>query len=138
LAEKDDALRYNAFLLLKAHSRVSPSVYEYWDELEKKLDSPNSYQRSLGLMLIAENVRWDKGGKFGITISKYLSCCTDEKFITARQAIRGLENVIGATDEYGEKIRQNLTGLSLAQYKKTRELYASLGYSNLLRKTRLY
>jgi hypothetical protein len=59
LNEKDDKLRYNAFLLLQSHSRLFPSVYEYWSELEKKLDSENSYQRSLGIMLIAEK-RWTK------------------------------------------------------------------------------
>ena len=74
LNEKDDKLRYNAFLLLQASSRRFPSVYEFWGELEKKLDSDNSYQRSLGVMLIAENVRWDKKDKFSKTISKYLSC----------------------------------------------------------------
>jgi len=31
-------------------------------------------------MLIAENVRWDKEGKFGKTLNKYLECCSDEKF----------------------------------------------------------
>jgi hypothetical protein len=57
LSEKDDKLRYNAFLLLQSISRQFPFVYEYWDELERKLESDNSYQRSLGIMLIAENVR---------------------------------------------------------------------------------
>lgn len=39
LGEKDDKLRYNAFLLLQAHSREQPSLYRYWDVLEGKLSS---------------------------------------------------------------------------------------------------
>jgi hypothetical protein len=121
LCEKDDKLRYNAFLLLQAYSREQPSMYGYWGVLDKKLDSDNSYQRSIGLMLLAENARWDKDGKFSKTIDKYLSCCTDEKFITARQAIRGLANVLQATSAFDKKIEQNLTKLSLAQYKENQQ-----------------
>ncbi len=61
LTEKDDTIRYNAFLLLQSTSRQFPFTYEHWDELEKKLESPNSYQRSIGLMLIAENVVGQRG-----------------------------------------------------------------------------
>jgi hypothetical protein len=69
LNEKDDKLRYNAFLLLQSSSRMFPFAYGYWGELEKKLISDNSYQRSLGIMLIAENVKWDKEDKFNKTIN---------------------------------------------------------------------
>jgi hypothetical protein len=121
LAEKDDTVRYSAFLLLQAHSRLSPLVYPFWSVLEEKLGSDNSYQRSLGLMLIAENVRWDSEGKFAKTINQYLKCCTDEKFITARQAILGLANVAKATDAYNVKIQQYLSGLDLAKYKENQQ-----------------
>jgi hypothetical protein len=72
LSEKDDTARYNAFLLLQSNSTAFPFVYEYWSDLEKKMESPNSYQRSLGLMLIAENVRWDRNGTFS-SLSKFVS-----------------------------------------------------------------
>jgi hypothetical protein len=133
LAEKDDTTRYNAFLLLQANSRQFPLVYQYWDILDKKLDSVSSYQRSLGLMLLAENVRWDKDGKFSKTIDKYLSCCTDEKFITARQAIQGLANILQATSAYDEKIEQNLTKLSLAQYKENQQKLLTKDVANVLK-----
>ena len=117
LNEKDDTLRYSAFLLLQANSRNFPFVYEYWSDLEKKLGSPNSYQRSVGIMLIAENVRWDIVGRFSKTISKYLSCCNDEKFITARQAIQGLSAILKATNGFDNEIKQCLVNLRLSQYK---------------------
>lgn len=133
LAEKDDTLRYNAFLLLQANSREFPSVYPYWNVLAEKLESDNSYQRSLGLMLLAENVRWDKDGKFAKTIGKYLSCCMDEKFITARQTIQGLANVIEATSKYNDKIKQKLTSLPLAQYKENHQKLLNKDIANILK-----
>jgi hypothetical protein len=121
LTEKDDVVRYNAFLLLQANSRLFPFVYKHWDELEKKLESSNSYQRSLGLMLISENVKWDNDDKFSRTIESYLSCCLDEKVITARQAIQGLANIINATSKYNDKIKQALTSLALDKYKENQQ-----------------
>jgi hypothetical protein len=133
LNEKDDKLRYNAFLLLQASSRQLPSVYEFWSELEMKLDNDNSHQRSLGIMLIAENVRWDKEGRFSKTISKYLSCCKDEKFITARQTIQGLEIILKTTDKFNDLIKQRLANLQLSQYKENQQKLLSKDIANVLK-----
>ncbi len=121
LLEKEDNLRYNAFLLLQSNSRLFPYVHRYWDELEGKLSSDNSYQRSIGLMLIAENVKWDKEGRFDKTLANYLGCCLDEKFITARQAIQGLARVLDATDSYDRRIGQNLSRMDFSQYKENQQ-----------------
>ncbi len=121
LSEKDDKVRYNAFLLLQAHSREFSSVYPYWDVLENKLSSDNSYQRSLGVMLIAENIRWDSEYKFAKIIGKYMACCNDEKFITARQTIQGLGTIMQSTDRYNESIKQALVNLQFTQYKDNQQ-----------------
>lgn len=138
LNEKDDKLRYNAFLLLQASSRQFPYAYKYWDEFEKKLDNENSYQRSLGVMLIAENVRWDQGDKFSKTINKYLSCSTDEKFITARQTIQGLEIILKTTDKFNDTIKQRLVNLQLSHYKDNQQKLLSKDISNVLKKINRY
>jgi hypothetical protein len=121
LADKDDKLRYNAFLLLHAHSKVAPSVYQFWTVLERKLSNDNSYQRSLGVMLIAENVRWDKDGRFAEVLGKFWACCIDEKFITARQTIQALVTVMQSTDKYDAAIKQGLLGLQFDQYKENQQ-----------------
>lgn len=133
LTEKDDKIRYHAFLLLQEASRQSPILYPYWNVLENKLDSDNSYQRSLGLMLIAENVRWDKNNKFTGILDKYLHCCADEKFITARQAIQGLTNIINATDANNDKIKQYLTDYPLNKYPKNQQNLLNKDIQNILR-----
>ena len=132
LAEKDDAMRYNAFLLLQANSKLTPDVHAHWRTLESKLESSNSYQRSLGLMLMAENVRWDREDKFGRILNRYLECCMDEKFITARQAIQGLANVVAATNSYDSKIQQALTILALDKYKPNQQDLLKKDAANIL------
>jgi hypothetical protein len=121
LNQKDEAIRYHAFLLLQSNSRLFPFVYEYWNNLEEKLENPNSYQRSAGVKLIAENVKWDKNNRFSKTIKKYLNCCNDEKFITARQTIQALETILKATDKFNSEIKEEMISLQLQQYKKTQQ-----------------
>lgn len=133
LTEKDDKIRYNAFLLLQAFSKESPLVYNYWDVLEEKLASDNSYQRSIGVMLLAENVRWDKQDKFSKTISKYLRCCNDEKFVTARQAIQGLQTIVKTNGKYNQEIKQGLAKLKLSQYKENQQSLLNRDITNVLK-----
>lgn len=133
LAEKDDTLRYHAFLLLQANSSQSPQVYKYWGILEEKVENTNSYQRSVGLMLIAENVQWDTEGKFGAALDKYFACCTDEKFITARQAIQGLAKVLNATSQYDGEVKQRLLNLQLGKYKENQQKLLSKDIANTLK-----
>jgi hypothetical protein len=64
--------------------------------------------------LIAENVRLDKEYRFVRTFNKYLRCCSDEKFITARQAIQGLETILKTTDKFNVEIKQSLANLQLS------------------------
>jgi hypothetical protein len=121
LIEKDDTVRYNAFLLLQAHSKESALVYRHWNDLANKLKSDNSYQRSIGVMLLSENVKWDHERKFNLTIDSYLDCCMDEKFITARQAIQGLTKILNTNNSYDKKIKQHLSNLPLEKYKKNQQ-----------------
>ncbi|MEL7608065.1 MAG: hypothetical protein AAGU74_01005 [Bacillota bacterium] len=90
LAQKDDALRYAAFSALQKRSEQTPDVYPHWDRFAKRLDDENSYQRSVGIMLIAENVKWDKEGRFRQVFGSYMRHCSDERFITSRQTIQGV------------------------------------------------
>jgi hypothetical protein len=133
LSAKDDKLRYKAFLLLQAHSKEQPSVYSYWEVLKKKLGSENSYQRSLGVMLIAENARWDKEGKFPRVMNQYMACCNDEKFITSRQAIQGLGTIIESTGKYKDSIAKALAGLQFTKYKENQQKLLRKDVSNVLK-----
>ncbi len=112
LSEKDDNKRYKTFRKLQALSQASDCVYPYWEQLEVKLSDPNSYQRSIGLMLLSENVRWDRDKRFKRTIKKYLAACNDDKFITARQCLQGLVTIVQSTSDYDKEIERHLARLT--------------------------
>ncbi len=119
LSEKDDNLRYKCFLLLQDRSQQTADVYPYWDVFVEKLGSDNSFQRSLGLMLIAENVRWDTEGKFDRIIDLYLSFCDDEKPITVRQCIQSLRSIISYKKNCHARIVDKLISIDIMQRKET-------------------
>ncbi len=73
LNEKNNEVRYTAFLVLQSRSQMFSDVYKYWQDFCKKLSNSNSYQRSIGIMFIAENNRWDDQNKFEDIIDMYLS-----------------------------------------------------------------
>ncbi|SMC68669.1 hypothetical protein [Papillibacter cinnamivorans] len=95
LNEKEDKIRYRSFLLLQHRSSASPDVYPYWEDFRAKLKNDNSYQRSIGIMLLAENARWDTGGQAKEALDDCFSLLSDERPITIRQCIQSLENLSG-------------------------------------------
>jgi hypothetical protein len=119
LSLKDDKLRYQAFLLLQARSASSSDVYPYWDVLKEKLKSDNSYQRSIGAMLLAENAKWDNENKTEDFLDCYLKLLNDEKPITIRQSIQSIGKIAEAKPQLLEKISNALMELNLENVKET-------------------
>lgn len=119
LEEKDNNLRYRAFLLLQVRSKIHSDVYGYWDELERKLSSSNSYQRSIGLMLIAENVRWDARKKMNGTLTRFLALLHDEKPITIRQCIQSLLLIVRSVSDYHKEICEALLAYDVMSVKES-------------------
>jgi hypothetical protein len=89
LESKDNTIRYAAFQKLLAETENSvPWVYDKWYILTDKLLSDNSYQRSIGLMLLANLAKSDTENRFANILGQYISFFEDEKFITSRQCIQ--------------------------------------------------
>jgi hypothetical protein len=116
---KDDSLRYRAFLLLQSRSAISPDVYCYWEVFRRKLESDNSYQRSIGAMLIAANTKWDTKGKMDEALDTYLSLLNDEKPITIRQTISSLGEIASCKPELGCKIAERLIALDINEIRES-------------------
>ena len=119
LSTKADDLRYAAFLTLCARSDTCADVYPYWDILAAKIDDPNSYQRSIGLMLIARNVKWDAEHRFDTVIEDYLTHCQDEKFITSRQMIQSISLWAPHAKRHLDRTAHALMGIDMAALKDT-------------------
>ena len=119
LASTNDTIRYQAFLCLQYRSRVMDDVYPLWDTFAAKLQSENSYQRSIGLMLIAENVQWDSANRIDSILSVYLDHVQDEKPITARQCIQSLSTIARHKPYLNDAIASKLIGLDLTTIRDT-------------------
>jgi hypothetical protein len=121
LNEKEDNLRYHAFLLLQNRSQINSDVYPYWNELVNKFTSTNSYHRSIGLMLLADNIKWDQEGKFDNLVDTYLSFVDDEKPITVRQCIQSLTKIIPSKPHLANKVADRLLAIDLSTRKETQQ-----------------
>ena len=119
LASAEDKIRYPAFLLLKERSAIRADVYPFWDVFDAKLASDNSYQRSIGAMLISANARHDAAGKLRQSLPRYLALLSDPKPITVRQCAQALPEILRAKPEYAEPICDAILLVSLMDYKDT-------------------
>lgn len=136
LSLKDDNIRYQAFLLLQGRSIFLNDVYPYWDAFRDRLKSDNSYQRSIGLMLLAENVRWDVQDRMEDTIDEYLALLKDEKPITIRQCIQSLTKVAQFKPGLDGKISDCLISFDLLAVKETMRKSILLDILNVLMEIR--
>lgn len=132
LALKDDKIRYKTFLLLQNRSLFFDDVYPYWGTLRNKLKSENSYQRSIGLMLIAENVKWDEENRMEDAIDEYMTLLDDEKPITIRQCIQALGKIASAKPGLNDKIASRLISFDLMAVKETMRKSILLDILNVL------
>ena len=119
LSEKVDDIRYQTFLVLQKRSERYDDVYPFWKIFIEKLESDNSYQRSIGIMLLAENVKWDTHDHFAATVKKYLSHCMDKKPITSRQTIQSIRKWIGFKPQYRDLVKTTLLQIDISSLKDT-------------------
>jgi hypothetical protein len=119
LEEKDDKIRYPALLLLQSRSVTNNDVYPFWDIFRSKLKSDNSYQRSIGMMLIAENARWDKDNKLDAMIEEYFALFHDDKPITIRQSIQALSSILPFKSSLVGQIATALMAIDIFTIKET-------------------
>jgi hypothetical protein len=128
LESKNDTIRYEALKeLLNITDNKVPWIYEKWSELTGRLSSDNSYQRSIGIMLLANLCKSDIENRTGSIIEKYLETFDDEKFITSRQSIQNVWKLALNNDsnkniiirqlerEYSENIHLNRHGNLIKQ-----------------------
>lgn len=109
LASTDDKNRLEALQsLLKITESKVDWVYEAWDLLFEKLRHENSYQRSIGIMLLCNLAKSDVENRLGTSLDRLLAHTKDEKFITSRQCIQNLWKVAAANKLNREKVVKHL------------------------------
>ena len=132
LALKDDSIRYQALLLLQNRSMFCDDVYLHWDTLRSKLKSDNSYQRSIGLMLISENAKWDTENRLEETLDACLELLNDKKPITIRQCIQALGKISSVRPGLNNRIASRLISFDLMAVKETMRKSILLDILNVL------
>lgn len=121
LTAKHDEVHYAAFLALRNRSEMFADVYPHWDTFVAMMNHKNSYHRSIGIMLIAENVRHDKDKKLDSIINEYQSHCRDEKFITCRQTIQSIGKWIKLRTDLFAVITQGLMNIDIESFKDSQK-----------------
>jgi hypothetical protein len=108
-SSKDDKIRYSAFktLLTLTEEKVD-WVYDKWYELLEKLDSDNSYQRSIGFMLFANLSKSDMDNRMYQVLTRLIQLFDDEKFITSRQCIQNVWKIAICNNGHKSLIMQAL------------------------------
>ncbi len=109
LTSADDQTRLKALrAVLHLTDRKVPWVYEVWDDLVGRLDDPNSYQRSIAIMVLCNLAKSDTEGRLEHSLAKILEHTKDEKFITSRQCIQNIWKVAAADRASRDRVLKHL------------------------------
>ena len=119
LDEKADDVRYQALLLLTARAERFPDVLPHWSRFVVKLTSGNSYQRSIGVMMLAGSARWADVDTVIACLPGCFALLPDEKPITVRQAIQALGKIARDAPSAAPQIAQALMGMDVLAARET-------------------
>jgi len=109
LSSTDDAIRMGALqTILKLTDQKVDWIYEVWDELFEKLKSENSFQRSIGIMVICNLAKSDTQNRLSHCLDLLLAHSRGEKFITSRQCIQNIWKVATTGGPAYDKILDHL------------------------------
>jgi hypothetical protein len=110
LSSKEDDKRFNALTTIM---EITESKVEWFDqkyeELIDKINDVNSYQRSIGLMVLCNLAKSDRHNKLSIHVEEIVKHIKDEKFITSRQCIQSIWKLAVINNENKAKIAKALS-----------------------------
>lgn len=109
LGSKDDQIRLNALQTLLQMTEVKVDwVYEVWDHLLQKLENANSYQRSIGILMLCNLAKSDAEDRLKSDLDCLLVHTRDEKFITSRQCIQNIWKAAATNKANRKKVLEHL------------------------------
>jgi hypothetical protein len=109
LSSTDDKIRLEALqATLKLTETKVDWVYEVWDLLLEKLNHENSYQRSIGILLLCNLAKSDTEDRLRFALDRLLAHTNDERFITSRQCIQNIWKAAATTKSNRDKVLKHL------------------------------
>jgi hypothetical protein len=100
-------------------------VYDVWDDLLQRLNHPNSYQRTIAILVLCNLAKSDIQHRLDNSLDLLLAHTKDEKFVTSRKCLQNIWKVAAASPQNRVKVLAHLE-------KRFREC-GSETHSNLLR-----
>lgn len=89
LGSNDDKIRLTALeTILKITDDEVDWVYDVWDDLIKKLDHENSFQRNIAIMLLCNLAKSDSENRMEGMLQSILAHTRDNKFVTSRKCLQ--------------------------------------------------
>jgi hypothetical protein len=109
LESKDDTIRLNALqaILDITESKVD-WIYEVWDDLFRKLDDENSYQRIVAIRVLCNLVKSDTENRIQGSLNRLLAHTRDEKFIASRICLQSIWKIAATKNQTREIIVNHL------------------------------
>jgi hypothetical protein len=109
LGAVDDRVRFEALesVLRLTEDRVAWAD-EAWDEMAAKLEDPNSFQRSIGIMVLCGLAKSAPEARVRETLPLILRHTRDEKFITSRQCLQSVWKLAAAHDSLAGSVLDHL------------------------------
>jgi hypothetical protein len=109
LSSADEAVRFEAFQALCAVTDWPVEwAGEVWDEFARRLDDDNSYQRTIGVVMLCNLAKSDKNDLMPSTFPSLLSHSHDASFITSRQCLQNLWKVAAAKPSLRDAVVDHL------------------------------
>jgi hypothetical protein len=105
IVNKNIMIYYHCYEIISEASSLKPELfYKYWDIFKNLLHHENSYQRDIGLALIANLSKCDEDNRIIEVIGEYLEHAHDEKFMTSRCCVKNSSKILLNKPELMEKI----------------------------------
>lgn len=131
--EKNESVRYRAFLLLKARSLNYNDVYPYTGIYFEKLKSVNSYERVIAFVLLSVNAKWDKDNIIDFRIDEFTAILNpDEKPTGLRVAVQSLSSFVPYKPQLLKQLSDKLINLNLDNIKDTMKKLVLFDIVNIL------
>ena len=123
ILSKNDEIRSKSFEVLNKISLKQPEVlYSKWDYLANLLDSPNHYQRTISIKLLANLTIIDTENKFETIFSKYFSNIDGNRTMVAGQAALNSGKIAKAKPNLQTKITKRLLDIEKSHQGKQIDL----------------
>lgn len=122
LVAKDHTYRENCFLtLLEVCQQQPETLYPHWEQFVSLLDSPNAFQRAIGVQLLAHLCKVDTQDQFGRLFERYFALLDDQKIMVSRYLVQNLWRIVAAKPGLQDSVLDQLLSIEQTHHPEGRK-----------------